>query len=101
MHLASCWILIETYWNVNSRNPRTPQTPVKILIETYWNVNYRDKDNEITVKCGYFLDKIDKFLEKVTETHGDSNYALVCRAAVEAARLQIDLSNEVTKDADE
>ena len=62
---------------------------------------YRDKDNEITVKCGYFLDKIDKFLEKVTETHGDSNYALVCRAAVEAARLQIDLSNEVTKDADE
>ena len=62
---------------------------------------YRDKDNEITVKCGCFLGKIDKFLEKVTQTHGDSNYALVYRAAVEVARLQIDLSGEAPKDADE
>lgn len=53
---------------------------------------FRDKDNEITVKCGCFLGKIDKFLEKVTQTHGDSKYALVYRAAVEVARLQIDLS---------
>lgn len=52
---------------------------------------FRDKDNEITVKCGCFLGKIDKFLEKVTQTHGDSKYALVYRAAVEVARLQIDL----------
>ena len=62
---------------------------------------YRDKDNEITVKCGCFLGKIDKFLEKVTQTHGDSKYALVYRAAVEVARLQIDLSGEAPKDADE
>ena len=62
---------------------------------------YRDKDNESTVKCGCFLGKIDKFLEKVTQTHGDSNYALVYRAAVEVARLQIDLSGEAPKDADE
>ena len=62
---------------------------------------FRDKDNEITVKCGCFLGKIDKFLEKVTQTHGDSKYALVYRAAVEVARLQIDLSGEVPKDADE
>ena len=62
---------------------------------------FRDKDNEITVKCGCFLGKIDKFLEKVTQTHGDSNYALVYRAAVEVARLQIDLSGEAPKDADE
>nr|DAN82818.1 MAG TPA: putative transferase, nesg, ydcK, Structural Genomics.38A [Caudoviricetes sp.] len=62
---------------------------------------FRDKDNEITVKCGCFLGKIDKFLEKVTQTHGDSKYALVYRAAVEVARLQIDLSGEATKDADE
>ena len=55
---------------------------------------FRDKDNEITVKCGCFLGKIDKFLEKVTQTHGDSKYALVYRAAVEVARLQIDLSLE-------
>lgn len=53
---------------------------------------FRDKDNEITVKCGCFLGKIDKFLEKVTATHRDSKYALVYRAAVEVAKLQIDLS---------
>ena len=62
---------------------------------------FRDKDNEITVKCGCFLGKIDKFLEKVTQTHGDSKYALVYRAAVEVARLQIDLLGEAPKDADE
>lgn len=62
---------------------------------------YRDKDNEITVKCGCFLGKIDRFLEKVTQTHGDSEYALVYRAAVEVAKLQIDLSGEAPKDADE
>ena len=62
---------------------------------------FRDKDNEITVKCGCFIGKIDKFLEKVTQTHGDSKYALVYRAAVEVARLQIDLSGEAPKDADE
>ena len=53
---------------------------------------YRDKDNEITVKCGCFLGKIDRFLEKVTQTHGDSKYALVYRAAVEVAKLQIELT---------
>lgn len=58
---------------------------------------YRDKENEITVKCGCFLGKMDKFLEKVTQTHGISNYALVYRAAVEVARLQIDLSGEAPK----
>ena len=41
---------------------------------------------------GCFLGKIDKFLEKVTATHGNSKYALVYRAAVEVAKLQIDLS---------
>ena len=61
---------------------------------------YRDKDNEITVKCGCFLGKIDKFLQKVTETHGDSKYALVYRAAVEVAKLQIDLSGEAPKEED-
>lgn len=55
---------------------------------------FRDKDNEITVKCGCFLGKIDKFLEKVTQTHKDSKYAFVYRAAVEVAKLQIDLSLE-------
>ena len=53
---------------------------------------FRDKDNEITVKCGCFLGKIDKFLEKVTQTHGNNKYALVYRAAVEVAKLQIELT---------
>ena len=55
---------------------------------------FRDKDGEITVKCGCFLGKIDRFLEKVTSTHGNSKYALVYRAAVEVAKLQIDLTGE-------
>ena len=50
---------------------------------------YRDKDNEITVKCGRFFGTIDKFLERVAQTHGDSKYARVYRAAAEIARLQI------------
>ena len=58
---------------------------------------FRDKDNEITVKCGCFLGKIDKFLKKVTATHGDSKYALIYRAAVEVARLQIDLVSDADK----
>ena len=52
---------------------------------------YRDKDKEITVKCGCFLGKIDKFLEKVSQTHGETKHALVYKAAVEVAKLQIDL----------
>ena len=55
---------------------------------------FRDKDSEITVKCGCFLGKIDKFLKKVCETHGDGKYAIVYRTAVEIAKQQIDLSEE-------
>ena len=55
---------------------------------------FRDKDSEIAVKCGCFLGKIDKFLEKVCETHGDSKYAIVYRTAAEIAKQQIDLSEE-------
>ena len=53
---------------------------------------FRDKDNEICVKCGCFLGKIDKFLQKVTATHGTNKCALVYRAAVEIAKLQIELT---------
>ena len=55
---------------------------------------YRDKDNEITVKCGCFLGKMEQFLEKVEQTYGDSKHGQVYRAAAEIARLQIDLSLE-------
>ena len=57
-----------------------------------FTIFFRDKDNEIAVKCGCFYGKIDRFLEKVQETHGDNRYALVYRAAAEAAKLQIDLT---------
>lgn len=53
---------------------------------------FRDKDNETTVNCGCFHGKIDKFLKKVKETHGKSNYAIVYRKTVEIAKIQIDLS---------
>ena len=62
---------------------------------------FRDKDNEITVKCGCFLGKIDKFLEKVSRTHGDNKHALVYRAAVEVAKLQIDLTEEVSEESED
>lgn len=55
---------------------------------------FRNKDNEITVRCGCFLGKIDRFLEKVTATHGNSKHALVYLAAVEVAKSQIDLSGK-------
>ena len=55
---------------------------------------FRDKDGEITVKCGCFLGKIDRFLEKVAQTHDNSKYAQVYQAAAEMAKLQIDLSEE-------
>lgn len=58
---------------------------------------FRDKDNEITVKCGCFLGKIDKFLEKVTQTHKDTKHALVYRTAVEVAKLQINLTEKSTR----
>ena len=52
---------------------------------------FRDKDKEISVRCGCFFGKLDEFLEKVQETHRDNKYALVYRAAVEIAKMQIDL----------
>ena len=55
---------------------------------------YRDKDNEITVKCGCFLGKMEQFLEKVEQTHGDSKHGQVYRAAAEMAKIQIDLEPE-------
>lgn len=59
---------------------------------------FRDKDKEITVRCGCFLGKIDKFLEKVQQTHGDSKYAIVYRAAADIAKLQIDLTGDAKEE---
>ena len=53
---------------------------------------YRDKDGGITVNCGCFNGKIDKFIEQVRRTHGDNRHALVYLAAAEFAKTSIDLS---------
>ena len=52
---------------------------------------FRDKDNEITVKCGCFIGKADRFLEKVQETHGDNKYALAYRMAAEVSKIHVEL----------
>lgn len=53
---------------------------------------FRNRNRGISVLCGCFLGEIDKFIEKVIETHGENKYASVYRAAAELAKLQIDLS---------
>ena len=58
---------------------------------------YRDKNKEITVKCGCFLGKIDEFLEKVQQTHGSSRHAAAYRAAAELAKTQIDVGRDKGK----
>ena len=37
--ISSLFVLIETYWNVNSTNIKRMIGCGKVLIETYWNVN--------------------------------------------------------------
>ena len=58
---------------------------------------YRDKDNEITVKCGCFAGKIEEFLRKVSQTHGNNRHAMVYREAAEFAKVSIELSPEKNK----
>jgi hypothetical protein len=53
---------------------------------------FRNRNRGISVSCGCFLGEIDKFIEKVIETHGKNKHASVYRAAAELAKLQIDLS---------
>ena len=50
---------------------------------------YRDKDNEITVSCGCFLGKLDRFLEKAIQQHGNSKYVQEYHAAAELAKIRI------------
>lgn len=55
---------------------------------------FRNRKREISVKCGCFHGNIDEFLSRVSETHGDNKHALVYRAAAEAAKVHIDLTEE-------
>lgn len=52
---------------------------------------FRNRNRGISVLCGCFLGEIDKFIEKVIETHGENKHASVYRAAAELAKLQIGL----------
>lgn len=52
---------------------------------------FRNQNRGISVSCGCFLGEIDKFIEKVIETHGENKHASVYRAAAELAKLQIGL----------
>ena len=51
---------------------------------------YRNKNEKIEVRCGCFNGRIEEFLEKVAETHGENKHASVYRAAAEIAKLQIE-----------
>ena len=55
---------------------------------------FRDKNNEITVACSYFLGNIEDFLKKVEETHGDNKHAKAYQVAAELAKIQIDLTKD-------
>ena len=55
---------------------------------------FRAKGKEIRVKCGCFHGDIDTFALKVQATHGDNQHAKAYMAAVELAKLQIDLTEE-------
>ena len=62
---------------------------------------FRAKDKQIRVKCGCFRGDIDAFAFKVQATHGDSQHAKAYMAAIELAKMQIDLSGddpEITED---
>ena len=52
---------------------------------------FRNRNRGISVSCGCFLGEIDKFIEKVIETHGENKHASVYRAAAELAKLNIGL----------
>ena len=55
---------------------------------------FRDKDCEISVKCGCFSGKLGEFLERVRKTHGDSKYAHEYILIAESAKACIDLTAE-------
>ena len=55
---------------------------------------FRTKDLEIGVTCGCFRGNIEAFAEKVREAHGDNEHAKRYLAAIELAKVCIDLTPE-------
>ena len=52
---------------------------------------FRSNEANIMVACGCFSGTIDEFLEAVNKTHENNKHGKVYRAAIELAKLQIDL----------
>ena len=53
---------------------------------------FRSKNLEICVTCGCFRGNIQAFAEKVKETHGENEHAKRYMAAIELAKVCIDLT---------
>ena len=53
---------------------------------------FRTKDLKIFVSCGCFCGDIDSFAEKVKQTHGNNRHAKAYFAAIELAKIKIDLT---------
>ena len=55
---------------------------------------YKGCDNQIYVHCGCFLDTIDKFTDKVISTHGEHKHRYLYEAAINMAKLQINVGRD-------
>ena len=55
---------------------------------------YRTKDDAIGVRCGCFSGSLQKFVDRVEETHGGSRYEKEYKLAAELAKVCIRLEGE-------
>ena len=55
---------------------------------------YRTKDDTIGVRCGCFSGSLQKFVDRVEETHGGSRYEKEYKLAAELAKVCIRLEGE-------
>ena len=55
---------------------------------------YRTKDNTVEVRCGCFSGSLQKFVDRVEETHGGSRYEMEYKLAAELAKVCIRLEGE-------
>lgn len=62
---------------------------------------FRDKDNKIFVRYDFFSGKIDKFIEKLVEEYEDTKYTKVFNAAIELAKLYINLEDTEKEEREE
>ena len=55
---------------------------------------YRTKNNTVGVRCGCFSGSLQKFVDRVEETHGGSRYEKEYKLAAELAKVCIRLEGE-------